>query len=306
MKLERIWTGLQAGVLAIFLGVCLVGSFLGVYWAQALLRQWTLLSFLVLGFLLELLCGDLDLSVGAHMMAGATLFIWLLQHTSQAAAFAGLLVFSVGLGACKGALLTILRVPSLVVMLALQVILGGSVSALFGIQYLDRRWYPFSLDEQIAWWCASGLMLAVAAGLVWLLRCSYLGRYCTLIGENRPQLERVGMRCGSTIIAVHMLAGLIFAMGALALVLRVHSANIANSESYLYQGIMAACLGGVSLLGGRGRVLNMLFGALVMVLGQLLTSMGQHNRMTVLQGIVILAALWQAGVQHTRRQRQTE
>lgn len=306
MKLDRIWAGLQAGVLAVFLAVCLVGSFQGVYWAQALLRQWTLLGFLVLGLLLELLCGDLDLSVGAHMIAGATLFIWLLQHTGHIAAFAGLLVFSVGLGACKGALLAVLRVPSLVVMLALQVILSGSVSALFGIQYLDRRWYPFSLDEQAAWWCALGLMLAVAAGLVWLLRCSYLGRYCTLIGENRPQLERVGMRCGGIIVAVHMLAGLIFALGALALVLRVHSANIANSESYLYQGIMAACLGGVSLLGGRGRVTNVLFGALVMVLGQLLTSMGQHNRMTVLQGIVILAALWQAGVRHTRRQRQTE
>ncbi len=274
----------------------------------AFLRQWTILGYIGLGLLLELLCGDLDLSFGAHVGAGALLFTYLLGRTGQGFALFGVVVFSLLLGLLRGMLIAVLRVPSLIITFALQVLIRGMASALSNSKYIYYSWDPFGIQKSYAWVCAAVLMICLAILLVVLLKKSYFGFYCRLIGENRDQLEKMDIPCGNILIASHTISGLFFAIAAVLLVLRANGASSTSGDGFLYQGILAACLGNVDLLGGRGSAHDILFGALaVVILNQLLTRYALMGSMeNFVQGVVLLISLWRLSVQQNYLKQEIE
>lgn len=298
---RRTWL-LPAGLL--FIVMLILPEITG-YSVNALARQWSLMSCLVLGLLLELLCSTIELSFAAQIGAGAALFALLLKHSGLGTALLGTLALCVGLGALKGWLFARLPVLPLITSIGLQLLISGLASALWGTTYLDRNGLPYRLERSMLWWIVLVVVWILAGATAWLLQCTYLGRYSSLVGENRREMERMGVPCAAVIIAMHSLAGVFFALTAVQLVFASNSGSVTGAGVMLYQGIMAACLGGISLLGGKGSVSGAMTGALAAVLLQLLlTYLGISSLYeNLLQGLIILSSLWGSSWQMQRNKK---
>lgn len=290
---KKIWF-LPAGLL---LAVLVILPEITGYSVTALVRQWALMSCLVLGLLFELLSGPVELSFAAQIGSGAALFAFLLKYIGLGPAFLGTMVFCVGLGALKGWMFARFPVHPLITSIGLKLLISGITDSVLGIVYLDNSAF-YRLSRPFLWWIMFAAVWVLAGGAAWLLQHTYLGRCSFLVGGNRKEMERCGVPCTSIIIAMHSLAGVFFALAALQLVFASNSGSVSGADTMLYQGIMAACLGGISLLGGKGSAEGALTGALAVVLLQLLmTYLGIASRYeNLIQGLIILSSLWGSSV----------
>jgi ribose transport system permease protein len=90
------------------------------------------------------------------------------------------------------------------------------------------------------------------------------GRYTYAIGSNEEatQLSGVNVRFHKT--AVYAISGLTSGIAAVILVARLNSAQPIAGVMYELDAIAAAVIGGTSLMGGEGRLVGTLIGALIM------------------------------------------
>ena len=93
---------------------------------------------------------------------------------------------------------------------------------------------------------------------------------------------------------VYSLAGLYYSVAAMLLLSKVGSAQPTASASIELDILAAAAIGGISFRGGRGHILNIVIGVLIMeILGDTLIifNVGEYYR-SILKGLVLLAALF--------------
>jgi len=112
---------------------------------------------------------------------------------------------------------------------------------------------------------ASGLILLLFVGFFALLTQSTLfGRHIFAIGGNAEAARRAGINVRKIRTLVFTISGALGAVGGVLGASRLGSASPASGGgNLLLDSIAAAVIGGTSLFGGRGRVINALAGALV-------------------------------------------
>lgn len=120
------------------------------------------------------------------------------------------------------------------------------------------------------------------------------GRYVYAVGGNPEAARRAGINVDQIRIAVFMISSFMAGVGGIILASRLRSvATNTGGGNLLLNAIAAAVIGGTSLFGGSGKVMNALFGALVIAsvengMGLLGLASGQKF---VVNGIVLLAAV---------------
>ncbi|TDC39982.1 ABC transporter permease [Micromonospora sp. KC213] len=131
--------------------------------------------------------------------------------------------------------------------------------------------------------------------VVWtfvLQRTSY-GRHVYAVGGNREAARRAGINVDRIRISVFVICSSMAAVGGIVAASRANSVdpNTGGSNVLLY-AVGAAVIGGTSLFGGKGRVLDaVLGGALVAVIDNGMGLMGYSSgRKYVVTGLVLLAA----------------
>ena len=110
---------------------------------------------------------------------------------------------------------------------------------------------------------------AVAIPMAIMLRRSPLGISIALIGSNARATQFSGVDTRAALLQVYLLSALLSAVAALVMMARFNSANADYGQSYLLVTILAAVLGGVSPMGGFGRVSGLV---LALVILQLISS----------------------------------
>lgn len=129
--------------------------------------------------------------------------------------------------------------------------------------------------------------------LAYVLRHTAWGRHVYAVGDDPDAAELSGVNTKRVLISVYMLSGLICAFAGWALIGRIGSVSPTSGQSANIESITAVVIGGISLFGGRGSILGMLFGALIVGVFSLgLRLLGADAQWTyLLIGVLIIAAV---------------
>ena len=106
-------------------------------------------------------------------------------------------------------------------------------------------------------------MLVLIAILWYVLNHTAWGRHVYAIGDDPEASKLSGVRTKQVLITVYVLAGLICALAGWASIGRNGSVSPQIGQFANIESITAVVIGGMSLFGGRGSILGMLFGALI-------------------------------------------
>jgi D-xylose transport system permease protein len=137
------------------------------------------------------------------------------------------------------------------------------------------------------------IVAALLVALTFLLTRTPWGRHVYAVGGNAEAARRAGINVARVKISCFMMCSTLAAVGGVLLASRTNSVNpqTGGSDTLLF-AVGAAVIGGTSLFGGRGRVLDGILGALVItVIVNGMTLQGQpQGRVYMITGLVLLLA----------------
>jgi ribose transport system permease protein len=266
-----------------------------------LLQNVAILGILGLGMSLVVIGRGIDISMIAALAVPSGLLLQLIQNgmpLPQASLVA--LALSLAFGLVNGWLIAYAEVPSLFTTLASGLFLAGLGQAFF-FQLEVVQWSA-PLDS-IAWFgrgTFAGLpmplvMFAVAAAATALfLRRLRAGAFVYAIGDNPFAARATGLPTRPVMVLEYVLAALIGLFAGIVMAASVNSmpTRIYNS-TMIYDVVLVIVLGGIGLSGGRGGVLNVVIGTLL--IGTMLNGMTimdvSYSVQNIVKGVVLLAAI---------------
>jgi len=232
----------------------------------SVLQSFPLVGLVALGIAVTIIAGELDLSVGSMAALAAVIAV----KTSFLGLFGCLALATLvgtAFGAIQGTVIGKLGINSLVFTIGTLILLRGATHLLSGsapimienfeiTDPLLERYWIFSLSSLVA------ILAFIVAGL--FLTYTRWGREIFAIGGARNEAIAAGVpRVMPLTISFAISAGCASLAGALAAA-RGGSAAPQNYEDLLLSGCAAALLGGISLYGGRGTVLNVALGVAIL------------------------------------------
>ena len=304
--MKRVRVSQQEIVFAVFAALFLTFSvflngFLSADNMLTLLQNVAVLGILGLAMAIVVIGRGIDLSLIAALAVPAGLVLQMVQngHSLPASLLAaGLLAIAVGL--VNGWLIAYAEVPPLFATLATGLFVAGlGQAALFQldvVQWSDGMAGFERLGQgSILGIPTSIVMFAVACVVVFvLLRQTRWGAYIYAIGDNPFAARVTGIPSRPVIVLQYVLAALIGCFAGLVLAASVNSmpTRIFNS-TLIYDVILVVVLGGIGLSGGRGGVVNVIIGTLL--IGTMLNGMTILNvpyaGQNLIKGLVLLIAV---------------
>jgi ribose transport system permease protein len=270
-----------------------------------LLNQIPALTVVTVGMTYVLVVGGIDLSVGSVLaVSGGTLGVavavwgWPLWAAAAASLAIGVLA-----GALNGAITVAWSLPSFIVTL-------GTLEIARGAAYLVTRsqsvYVGAAVEPVGAPIAGLGLspafiasVLLVVAGQVVLAR-TVLGRYMIAVGTNEEAVRLSGIDPRGVKLTVFAIAGAMAGLGGVFNVAQLESADPNAGVGMELSAIAAVVIGGTSLMGGRGSVVNSFIG--VMIITVLQTGLAQigasEPAKRVITGCVIVLAVIIDGYRH--------
>jgi ribose transport system permease protein len=266
-----------------------------------LLQNVAILGILGLGMAIVVIGRGIDISMVASLAVPPGLVLQMVQngHSVTEAFLAGLALALV-FGLANGLVIAYAEVPSLFTTLASGLFLAGLGQVAF-FQLDVVQWHQ-KLD--VVAWLGRGtllgvpmpvIMFALVAALVALfLRTTRLGAFVYAIGDNPFGARTAGIPTRPVIVLQYVLAALIGAFAGLVMAASISSmeTRIFNS-TLIYDVILVVVLGGIGLSGGRGGVLNVVIGTLL--IGTMLNGMTildvSYSGQNMVKGLILLAAI---------------
>jgi ribose/xylose/arabinose/galactoside ABC-type transport system permease subunit len=271
-----------------------------------IIKQNASLALLALGMYVVIVTAGIDLSVGSIM--GLSMVALAIASKAGLPWPVVLLVGpAIGLlvGWVNGVGLTVLKLPHPFIMtlgtlnvargLTFLISNGAPISGLQPeVRYIGQAYYGFGLPPP-AGIPASLILVAVCAiGLWFFLERTNMGRHIFAIGGN-PHAARVsGINVDRTLVVVYMISGFMAGLSGLLRAGRTDSGFPNAGIGIELDAIAAVIIGGASFFGGRGTVLGVLAGVLIM--GILRNGLNINNVSAfwqqILIGLVIIVAVY--------------
>ncbi len=200
-----------------------------------------------------LLLGEIDLAAGFTAACGAVIALYLVAKNYPWWVAVLACLAATGLyGALQGFLVTRLRLPSFVVSLAgVVVVLVGNTNRGLLLPVRGLPWVVL-------------VVLAVLVVYTTLLGRTRFGRYIYAIGGNAEAARRAGVNTNRIKVAAFALCGL--TAGITGIIYSSYLGSISsgvNGGANVLNAVAAAVIGGTSLFGGRGKMLDAVLGGLV-------------------------------------------
>lgn len=254
---------------------------------------------LVLGMILILMLGDIDVSAAATMIF-ASMATGLCCDAGMPAIIAVLAGIAAGAlcGAFNGFFVAYVQMPAVIVTIATSMLFRGIVKIVLDVNVLKN--FP-SFYVTIAWTNIAGIPLALllffvmAAGFVFILQKSRFGRTLYIIGNNPTCAEYSGINVKKTKLLVFVIMGAMCGVASIFFVGRMGgSVSSTMGTGYEMTAIAICVLGGVSTNGGKGKVYGpviatLIFAFLTYTLG--LLDVDANSRKIVTGLILIIAVL---------------
>jgi ribose transport system permease protein len=267
------------------------------------LRRAAPLAILAAGQLFVILSGGFDLSVGSLItltVLGASMITGG-DPTLTWPAIGVLYALGLAVGVINGVAVAYLKVPSIIATLGTLLSVNGIAMMWSGGSprgYLPDNFRSFGRfvfrDVPITGQLPLSviILVAVVALTWWLLHGTVFGRRVYAVGDNPRAAELAGVRVDLTRIACFVISAL-SAVTAGILLGGFGGVSTDVGQGLELQAIAACVIGGAQLMGGKGTVVGVVFGALsLFALFTLLNLLGlpQALRDTA-QGLILISAV---------------
>ncbi|EOZ5529864.1 ribose ABC transporter permease [Vibrio metschnikovii] len=236
-----------------------------------ILRQTSVNAIIAVGMTLVILTAGIDLSVGSVLaLCGAFAASLIALEVPVMVAVPTALLAGAALGGISGIIIAKGKVQAFIATLVTMTLLRGVTMV-----YTDGR--PISTGftdtaDAFAWFgtgYALGIpvpvwmMVVVFAAAWYLLNHTRFGRYIYAMGGNESAARLSGINVDRVKIGVYAICGLLSALAGIIVTSRLSSAQPTAGMGYELDAIAAVVLGGTSLMGGKGRIMGTLIGALI-------------------------------------------
>jgi ribose transport system permease protein len=263
-----------------------------------LANQVPALAVIAIGMTFVLVVGGIDLSVGSVLALSSALLGKALTAWGWPLLAAVPLALGVGLlaGMANGVLTVAWGLPSFIVTLGMLEVARGCAYLVTGSQSvfigsaIEAIGAPIpGLGLSLAFLVA--LLLVIVGQLV--LSRTVFGRYMVAIGTNEEAVRLSGIDPRPVKLAVFALSGLLAGLGGVFGAAYLESADPNAGIGIELAAIAATVIGGTSLMGGRGSVVNSFSGVLIIAVLQAgLAQVGASEpAKRVITGTVIVAAV---------------
>ena len=238
---------------------------------QQMLTGASLIALLGVGETMVIVTRNVDLSVGSVLGLSAYIVgdLFKHQHIPAWSGFVIAVAIGAAVGAVNGFITTVLRVPSLVVTLAMLYIIRGLDGVIVNGKTIDPDVIPASFTAVgyktlfgVPWLAIIVVVVVIAVG--YAMRTFRAGRDLYAIGSNPDAAALAGIPIERRVFTAFVVSGALAGLGG-ALFLALH-AQVDNSGGIGYEltVVAAVVVGGVAIFGGSGTVVGAALGALLL------------------------------------------
>lgn len=304
--LRRPETGAFLGLVFVFVFFALFGNtnFAAPAGAASYLNVAANLGIVALPIGLLMIAGELDISIGAMIPAGAMTVAIVSGHFGAPilVGMAASIALGLVVGLVNGFLTVRTAVPSLIVtlgtlfamqglVLGLSVLLTGTTSvSLYApdlVKFFFGRFVANSFQVIIFWW----VLAALVYGFV--VHFTRYGNWLFAMGGDRESARNVGIPTDRMTIVLFVLSSTSAAFVGMCQTILYNSAQVSGGMSFIFNSIVAVVVGGVLLTGGFGSVIGIFFGTLTFAIvnqGIYFTSF-DANWASLIIGVLLLLAV---------------
>ena len=261
-------------------------------------QQTAINAIIAVGLTFVIITAGIDLSVGSILAFSGVVLASALNAGMPipVAITLGVLV-GLACGSINGLLIAYGKLPPFISTLGMMSVARGAA-----LMYTNGR--PISGFSADFRFLATGEIFSIPTSIIimivvylvahFILTKTKLGRYIYAIGGNEEAARLSGINVAFYKIIVYGICGLLSGLAAVILTARLNSAQPIAGIMYELDAIAATVIGGTSLMGGEGRVMGTLIGALIMgVLRNGLNLLGVSSflQQTIIGSVIIIAVL---------------
>ena len=249
------------------------------------------------GMTLVILVAEIDISVGSQFAVCSVVTGFLAKAgVPVALLFIFALLVGAAMGALNGVFIGWLRLPSIIVTLAMFVIWRDGLRwATEGawIQGLPENFQWFGFGQRSGEILIIGITVTVYICFLWSLSNLVAGRRVYATGSDAEAAQLAGISPQNVVFWVFVIMGALTGIAALLNASRFSSVPGDSGIGLELRAIAAVVVGGTAISGGRGTLVGTLIGvALLGTIGTALTFLGINPFWEkAIQGAIILAAL---------------
>jgi ribose transport system permease protein len=144
------------------------------------------------------------------------------------------------------------------------------------------------------------ILLLILIAAAWVLKNTSFGRTVYAIGGNSDAARMMGLPIQRVKILVYSISGFLSGLSGMLMASRMSSGEPVTGNGYEMNAISSVVLGAALLSGGKGNVVNTIFGAMVLgILNNLLNMQGTMSAQVqnVVMGVLLLViVIIQSGI----------
>jgi len=252
------------------------------------------------------LSAGIDISVGGNALLASVMGASLLTsepmhqlYGIQLPMYGGIaimLLVATGVGMVSGSLVSRIGVPPLIVTLGMwQILKGAAFQVCWGaaIGWLPEGLSLFGSGKVFGVGVPVIIWIAVAATGYFVLTQTSFGRSVYAVGGNPVSAWLSGINVRNVQFMVYVVSGFLAGLAGLIATARVLSASMHTAVGLELDSIAAVFVGGVSLMGGRGSLIGVVLGTLIIgVINNTMSILGaQPPLQGIVKGAIIIAAV---------------
>lgn len=249
------------------------------------------------GMTMVILVAEIDISVGSQF-AVCSVAAGVLAKSGIPLPLVLLCVIATGglMGMLNGALIGWLKLPSIIVTLAMLVAWRDAlrwITAGAWVQDLPANFQWFGLGQEWGQWLIVAIAVALLLCFSWVLHNLALGRAIYAVGSDSEAARLAGIEPKRIVFLVFTVMGALVGLAALLNAVRFSVVPGNSGIGLELKAIAAVVVGGTAISGGRGHLFGTLIGvALLGTIGTALTFLGINPFWEkAIQGAIILVAL---------------
>lgn len=287
--------------LIVFICMLIIATFLSDRFYSAdnitnVLRQSVPLGLAALGMLFVILTGGIDLSVGSIMAFISVIIAILIPEWGLTSAIIMGAILATLAGVLSGILVTGFNIAPFIATLAVMTIARG-------LALIIAKGQPIFINDDAFVNFGSGyflgLPLPVYIFILFIILAQFIykhtvfGRLVISIGSNETATRFAGIRVNYYKLAVYAISTFACGMAGLISATRTGVGSPVLSIGFELDVIAAVVVGGASLAGGRGNVINTVIGVFILtIISNLMNLMNISGyNQQVVKGIIIIIAV---------------
>lgn len=294
--------GLIVGLIALLIVMAFITpSFFSFDTIVSQLQNNSIYAILAVGVMMVILTGGIDLSIGATLaLSGMTVSVLMNSFTGLPVILWILVSIAIGAvcGAINGILVGKLRIVPLIATLATMYIFRGAAFFVSGGQWFMSHQFPADYQAVTQTKILSIPSLIWITVLIFILAGLFLGytkpgRRIYAIGTNPESARVAGIKEGNVKILAYTLCGALAGFAGMLFTSNLATCQPQIADGYEMTAIAICILGGVSIVGGKGRIDGVAIGVIMIFVINTFVSLipGLSIWSDAIQGTIIVAAV---------------